>query len=63
MIISRVPQSLPIRARVDLWARSLEDRLVWRRRQGCGFLAERPAGRLFELLASGEIVAWEIREL
>ena len=31
VIISRVPQSLPIRARVDLWSRALEE-----------FLAERP---------------------
>jgi hypothetical protein len=51
VIISRVPQSLPIRSRVDLWSRALE-----------GFLAEPPSGRLFELLATGEIVAWEIHE-
>lgn len=51
MIIFRVPQSLPIRSRVDLWSRALE-----------GFLAEPSSGPLFELLATGEIVAWDIRE-
>jgi hypothetical protein len=51
VLISRVPQSLPIRSRVDLWTQALE-----------AFLAAPPPGRLFELLADGEIVAWEIHE-
>lgn len=51
VIISRVPQSLPIRSRVDLWSRTLE-----------AYLAEPPEGRLFELLPTGDIVAWGFRE-
>jgi len=52
VIISRVPQSLPIQQRVDLWFNALSE-----------FLTRQPAGKLFDLLESGEIVAWEIHEL
>jgi len=50
VIISRIPQRLPIATRVDLWLRALEP-----------FLAQPPAGRLFDLLADGEIVLVEPR--
>jgi predicted nuclease of predicted toxin-antitoxin system len=52
VIISRVPQGLPIQRRVDIWFNALSE-----------FLTRRPAGKLFDLLESGEIVAWEIHEL
>jgi uncharacterized protein DUF5615 len=49
VIISYVPQRLPIRERVEIWFAALER------------LAERqPPERLFEVLPSGELVAWEI---
>lgn len=51
VMISRVRQSLPIRQRVDIWSRAIE-----------GFMARRPAGQLFDLLETGEIVPWEVRE-
>jgi len=49
-IISRVPQGLPLEVRTNLWFTAIER-----------FLADPPPGRLFELLASGEIVGWEVR--
>jgi len=51
VIISRVPQSLPIQRRVEIWLNALSE-----------FLTRRPAGKLFDLLESGGIVAWEVRE-
>jgi predicted nuclease of predicted toxin-antitoxin system len=51
VIISRVPQNLPIQQRVDIWAKAIQD-----------FLGRKPSGKLFELLETGEIVSWEIRE-
>lgn len=47
VIISRVPQSLPIQERIAIWFGALDR-----------FLASPPAGKLFDLLESGEIVAW-----
>ena len=52
VIISRVSQSLPIQERVAIWFGALDP-----------FLAHPPAGKLFDLLESGEVVAWEIHEL
>ena len=52
VVISRVPQAVPIARRVELWEAALDD-----------FLQHRPAGRLFEVLADGQIVGWDIREL
>jgi len=52
VIISRVSQSLPIAARVDIWFQALDD-----------FLARPTAGKLFDLLENGDIVAWEIHDL
>lgn len=51
IIISRVRQSLAIGTRVDIWERALR-----------AFLAARPTGKLFDLLESGEILPWQIRE-
>jgi Uncharacterized protein conserved in bacteria len=51
VIISRVPQNLPIQQRVGIWFKVIQD-----------FLTRRPTGRLFELLETGEVVSWEIRE-
>lgn len=51
VIISRVPQRLPTRERVEIWFGALER-----------FFERPPAERLFDILASGEIVAWDIRE-
>ena len=51
VIISRLPQRLPIRERVEIWFAALER-----------FQERNPQERLFDLLPSGEIVAWEIRE-
>ena len=50
VIISRVPQRLPIRERVEIWLAALER-----------FFDRRPAERLFEILPTVEIVAWDIR--
>lgn len=52
IIISRVRQSLPTPRRIEIWFAALED-----------FLTRRPAGKLFDLLETGELVPWEIREL
>ena len=51
VVISHVPQSLPTKQRVEIWFASIQK-----------FLARRPAGKLFDLLESGEIVPWEGRE-
>jgi len=50
IIISRVRQSLPIQDRTAIWFGAIER-----------FIAQRPAGKLFDLLETGEIVAWDIR--
>jgi hypothetical protein len=49
VIISGVPQRLPIRERVEIWFAALEK-----------FAERRPPERLFESLPSGELVAWAI---
>ena len=52
VMISRVPQSIPIAQRVEVWLRAISPFL------------ERPSpGTLFELLPDGRIVEWEIRSL
>jgi hypothetical protein len=52
VIISRVPQSLPVRRRVEIWFGALS-----------AFATDTPAGQLFDLLPTGQIVGWEIRPL
>ncbi len=47
VIISRVPQSLPLRQRVEVWAKSLA--ILFQRR---------PGGSFFEILPDGELVPW-----
>jgi hypothetical protein len=49
VIVSRVPQRLPIAERVEIWAAALER-----------FARQAPTERLFDLLPSGEIVAWAV---
>lgn len=51
VIISRIPQSLPTRRRVEIWFASIQE-----------FVARRPAGKLFDLLESGEIAPWDVHE-
>ncbi len=52
VIISRVPQNLPIQQRVNIWLKAVQD-----------FLTRRPSGKLVELLEAEKVVSWEIREL
>ena len=52
VLISRVPQAFPIARRVELWEAALD-----------GFLQHRPSGWLFEVLADGQVVGWEMRDL
>jgi predicted nuclease of predicted toxin-antitoxin system len=52
VIISRVPQSVPIQIRVELWSRAVRD-----------FVAREPSGNLFEILETGELVQWESHDL
>lgn len=52
VIISSVPQRLPIRERVEIWVAALAK-----------FEERQPPERLFEILPSGELVAWEIDRL
>ena len=51
VIISRVRQRLPIQQRVEVWFNALT-----------GFVAGQPGQKLFDLLETGEILPWEIRE-
>ena len=51
VIISRLPQRLPIAQRVEVWFKALQT-----------FLERKPAQKLFDLLPDGQIVAWEIHE-
>lgn len=51
VIISRVPQRLSTTRRVEIWFGALE-----------GFLKTKPAGRLFDLYETGQIIAWTIHE-
>ena len=52
VVISRVPQSLPTTQRVAIWFAAI-----------ARFMAQRPAGRVFDLLESGEIVPREAPEV
>jgi len=47
VIVSRVPQNLPIAARVEVWGQALDR-----------FERERPRGNTFELRETGELVPW-----
>ncbi|OGG45516.1 MAG: hypothetical protein A3F84_22755 [Candidatus Handelsmanbacteria bacterium RIFCSPLOWO2_12_FULL_64_10] len=49
IIISRVRQSLPTQQRVEIWFNALR-----------GFMMSEPAGKLFDLLETGEIIPWEV---
>ena len=51
VIISELLQRLTIRERVEIWFATLEK-----------FAERRPPERLFEILPSGELVAWEVLE-
>jgi len=51
IIISRLSQSLPIQKRTEIWFGAIDR-----------FLSERPSGKLFDLLETGELLAWEIRD-
>jgi predicted nuclease of predicted toxin-antitoxin system len=52
IIISRLPQRLPIAQRVEIWLKALAD-----------FRERKPAQRLFDLTPDGRIVPWEITEV
>jgi predicted nuclease of predicted toxin-antitoxin system len=51
VMISRVPQALPIARRVELWTTAIE-----------GFLRDPLPGNLFEILPDGAVVAWRTLE-
>ena len=51
VIISRIKQSITIQKRTEIWFSAVER-----------FMIERPFGKLFELLETGEVVAWKINE-
>ena len=51
-MISRVPQSIPIAQRVEVWLHAIS-----------AFLEHPFPGTLFELLPDGRVVEWEIRNL
>lgn len=51
VIISRLPQRLPIARRVEICFQALRR-----------FLEQPPAEKLFDLMPDGQILAWEIRE-
>ena len=50
VIISRLPQRMPIAERVEIWVATLQR-----------FAERRPQERLFEISPAGELLAWEIR--
>ncbi|MGI8810142.1 MAG: DUF5615 family PIN-like protein [Acidimicrobiales bacterium] len=50
VMISRVPQAIPITRRVELWEHAIDD-----------FLQHPIPGRLFEVLGDGRVVAWDFR--
>lgn len=52
IIISRVPQGLPISRRVEIWVGAIEN-----------FLARLPTGKLLDLLETGQLIPWEVREI
>lgn len=49
VVISRVPQSLPIRERVAIWFTAMQELTL-----------RKPVGKLYDLLESGEIVPWRV---
>ena len=49
IVVSRVPQDLPIRVRAEIWIKAVDQ-----------YLARRPDGKLFEVLESGQLVPWTI---
>lgn len=51
ILISRVPQHLPTRQRVEIWLKALQS-----------FASKRPAERLFDIMPDGELTAWTIEE-
>lgn len=51
VIISRIPQRVATRERVDIWFRALQE-----------FVRDRPPQRLFDLMPDGKLVPWEILE-
>jgi hypothetical protein len=51
IIISRIKQSLPIQERTEIGFSAVE-----------AFMIERPVGALFELVETGEVIAWKIHE-
>jgi len=51
VIISRVPQGIPIARRVELWLHAMDD-----------FFQHPGPGKLFEVLPEGRVVGWEIRD-
>ena len=50
VMISRVPQAIPIARRVEPWLHAIDD-----------FLRHPTPGRLFEVLPEGRVVDWESR--
>lgn len=50
IIVSRVSQNLPIVRRVEIWFAALE-----------AFRSQRPAGHVFEILDTGEVVPWQLK--
>jgi hypothetical protein len=51
VMISRVPQSIPIAQRVEVWWHAVS-----------AFLEQPSAGKLLELLPDGQVVEWEVRQ-
>jgi len=45
IIISRIKQNMPIRKRTEIWLKAIET-----------FMAHRPAGKIFDLLDTGELI-------
>jgi predicted nuclease of predicted toxin-antitoxin system len=52
VIISRVRQNLPIHRRVDMWFKALQEFMSCQRHE-----------KLFDLLETGQIVPWEVRNI
>ena len=52
VIISRVRQNLPIHRRVDIWFKALQE-----------FISRQRHEKLFDLLETGQIVLWEVRNI
>lgn len=50
VIISRLPQRMPIAERVEIWVAALQR-----------FAERRPQERLFEISPAGELLAWVVR--